>query len=154
MARKAHVSVRPPRAHFAIKSGLAVMRVVPAESETVAVGRGVAFQRSHALHHERMGGRRDIALEFDRLPAIGDPTAHRATPSGAMITPETVNFSAPDGHSAAKYDEFSVPKRNLPLPPDERRADDVIPHRPHQGAAKTGDPPIRIVTVDHARDAD
>src|SRR2546421_300049 len=93
-AEMPQVFVRPGWAHLAIKPGLAVMRVVPAKPETIAVGRGVAFQRPHALHHERVGRRRDIALEFDRFPAIGDPTAHRATPSGVMITPETGNLSA------------------------------------------------------------
>src|SRR6476469_4626967 len=83
------VLVRPGRAHLALEARLAVVRVIPAEPEPVAVGRGVAFHGAHALHHERVGRRRHIAFELDGLSAIGDPAAHRAdSPCHAMITPE------------------------------------------------------------------
>src|SRR5687767_3515939 len=93
-AQMAQVLVRPGRTHFAIEARLTVMRVIPAEPEAVAVGRGIALQRTHALHHERMCRRRDVMLELDGFSAIGDPAAHRAIPPGAMITPETVKMSS------------------------------------------------------------
>ena len=77
-AEMAQVLVRPGRPHLAIEPGLGVLRVVPAEPEAVAIGRGVALQRAHALHDERMRGRRDVALELDGFTAIGDPAAHRS----------------------------------------------------------------------------
>ena len=72
---------------------LAILCVIPAEPEAVAVGRGVALQRPHALHHERMRRRRDVAFEFDRVSPIGDPAAHGPAPSGAMITPAAADLS-------------------------------------------------------------
>src|SRR2546421_269083 len=49
---------------------------------------------------------------------------------------------------------FGTKGQALALPPDEGRADQVIPHRPHQRAAEAGNPPVRVVAVDHARDPD
>src|SRR4051794_14440304 len=46
------------------------------------------------------------------------------------------------------------PVRTLSRPPHEHRADRVVPHRAHHGAAEARDPPDIVVRIDPARDAD
>src|SRR5262249_53951220 len=76
-AEVAQVLVRPGRANLAIEAGFRVL-AVPAEAETVAVGGGGRFERPDALLDQRMRRGGDVVFERDRLPAIGNPTAHSA----------------------------------------------------------------------------
>src|SRR5438477_12733998 len=101
-----------------------------------------------------MRRRRDVVFELDGFSAIGNPAAHRATPSGVMITLETVNLSLWEPIGRQNLALFGLRTGKLPRPPDESRADHVVPDCPHQGAAEARDPPVGVVAIDHTRDAD
>ena len=53
---------------------------VPADPETVAVGRGLALQRLAALADQRILRLEDQRVEVDGHTAVGQPAAHGETP--------------------------------------------------------------------------
>ncbi len=61
------VLVGPGRAHLAVKAGVGVLGVVPAEPEAVAVQAGDRLLRPHALDDEGVGRRGDVAFQGDGL---------------------------------------------------------------------------------------
>src|SRR5437660_12034568 len=71
-----------------------------------------------------------------------------------MITPDRVNLLLSEPIDRPNLAVFGSRTRSLPLPPDKCGAHHLIPYRPHQRAAEAGNPPWRIVTVDHRGDAD
>src|SRR3954471_7290501 len=65
-----------------------------------------------------------------------------------------LGFCALSAHDLVRKPVPTFRDHALALPPDESRADHVIPHCAHQRAAEPGDPPLRVVAVDHRGDAD
>src|SRR5438552_1335104 len=77
------VLIGPGRADLTIEAGLIAL-AVPAEAEAVATGGADRFLGPEALDDQRMSGLGDVAPQRDRLPAIGNPAAHRANPNPAV----------------------------------------------------------------------
>ena len=73
--QREQVVVGPRRHHFAIDAGL-VAFAVPADAETVAVGRRLGLDGTQRLPHQRMVRRGDQRFQVHRFAQVGGKSAH------------------------------------------------------------------------------